>query len=152
MTKEELKNATDEQILEIIKKATDEHKTGKGTEEKPGFESFGHDFSYSMATNELEHRGYKNSWHLDQNNHFIYIKETDSKSTESISDKVEKSTAKNWNSLKLNEKTKSQILTQLISDFCVSYKEGTTKVEKDPEWVKKIQDEAIKKAMEEASL
>ena len=48
MTKEELKNATAEELLGIINLATSEHKTGKE------FATYGHEFSYSTIVAALK--------------------------------------------------------------------------------------------------
>lgn len=129
MTKEEVQMKTDEELLQMVKKAQ------KHTNNFAQF--MGCDFSYTYLINLLHERGYENGWHRATNKtvhegkpEIIKLRKPEGATTRK-SYIIEGDIANQWKEFNLNVPYPSVTIGSALQRFMSDYKEGRIKLELD---------------------
>lgn len=127
MTKEELQQKTDEELLAMIQKA--QGHTGKDFQEYMQC-----DFSYSYLSTALKNRGWENDWHKVSESSFalkpvtIRMKKSDDE-TVRVSYMLDKSTAEQWKRFNKNVPYKTVTLGAAMQRFMEDVRSGRIRFE-----------------------
>lgn len=128
MTKEELQQKSDKEILDLIEKS-------KGHTGNDFSEFMNCDFSYSFLTTTLKDRGYENGWHKTSDTPSSSVRPTTikmRKSDEEVSRQsymVEKNIAEEWKQFNKNVPYKTVTLGWAMKRFMEDVKSGRIKFE-----------------------